>query len=145
MVSQNLSSVALALAAVATFVAALAHFACIVIGPRAYRAMGAGDRAVRAAERGDPGPHVAAFAVGSVLLIVTAYALSGAGVFPPFPLLRWVLVLFSLVLLARAFLFPLLRPRFPGNSARFWIVSSLVCLVLGSLYWVGAIPLWRVS
>lgn len=143
--SPQVACAALAVAAGATIVAALAHFACIAIGPRAYRVMGAGARAVRAAERGEPGPHVAAFAVGAVLLVVAAYALSGAGFFPPLPLLRWVLAGVSLVLLARAFLFPLLRPHFPGNSVRFWVISSLACLVLGSLYLVGALPLWRVS
>src|ERR1044072_4346690 len=110
------ASAALTVAAFATVIAALAHFACIVIGPSAYRAMGAGTRALQAIERGELGPHVAALVVGSALLLVAAYALSGAGILPPFPLLRWVLGAFSLALLARAFLFPLLRPRFPGNS-----------------------------
>lgn len=143
MVSPHSSSVVLTVAAAATLVAALAHFTCIAIGPQAYRAMGAGDRVVLALARGDRRPHFAAFAVGSVLLVVTAYALSGAGVLPPFPLLRGVLAVSALALIARAFLFPMLRPHFPGNSPRFWAVSSLACLVLGSLYVVGSLPLWR--
>ncbi len=140
---EPIAFIALTIAAVVTVLAALAHFACIAIGPAAYRVMGAGDHAVRAVERGESGPHVAAFSVGLVLLVVAAFALSGAGVLPPFPLLRWVLAAVSLVLLARAMLFPLLRPRFPGNSARFWLVSSLACLVLGTLYLVGVLSIWR--
>src|SRR5262249_10998178 len=138
-------SAALTIAAAATFVAALAHFACIAIGPRGYRAMGAGARAVQAVERGELRPHVSAFLVGSVLLGVAAYALSGAGIFPPFPLLRWVLGAFALALLARAFLFPLLRPHFAGNSTVFWLVSSLACLILGALYLAGTVLLWRAN
>ena len=145
MAASQLATAALAVAAAATTLAALAHFACIAIGPRAYRVMGAGARAVRAVERGESGPHVAAFVVGVVLLVVAAYAFSGAGFFPPLPLLRWVLMVVSLVLIARALLFPLMRPYFPGNSARFWVVSSFACLVLGSLYFVGVLPLWSAS
>jgi hypothetical protein len=133
------ASAALTVASIATVIAALAHFACIAIGASAYRVMGAGTPAVEAIERGELRPHVAALVVGSVLLVLAAYALSGAGIFPPFPLLRWVLGAFSLALLARAFLFPLLRPRFPGNSPVFWLVSSTACLMLGCLYLVGAL------
>lgn len=143
MAASQFASVVLTLAAAATFVAAMAHFACIAIGAPAYRVMGAGARAVRAAERGESGPHVAAFVVGCVLLVVAAYGLSGAGFIAPLPLLRWVLAGVSVALLARALLFPLLRPIFPGNSARFWVVSSLVCLGLGSSYLCGALLLWR--
>lgn len=140
--SVQLAPAALTAAAAATVIAAIAHFACIAVGPSAYRVMGAGARAVQAVERGDSRPHVAASVVGSALLVVAAYALSGAGLLPPLPLLRWVLAAAALVLLSRAFLFPLLRPRFPGNSTRFWVVSSMACLMLGSLYLVGALPLW---
>jgi hypothetical protein len=101
--------------------------------------MGAGTRAVQAVERGELRPHVAALVVGVVLLLVAAYALSGAGILPPFPLLRWVLGAFSLALLARALLFPILRPRFPGNSNLFWFMSSAACLTLGCLYLSGAL------
>ena len=141
----SLPSLMLLAAAGALFVAALAHFACIAVGPRAYRLMGAGDSAARAAERGERGPHVAAFVVGSALLVVASYALSGAGWLPGLPLLRWVLGGVSLVLLARAFLFPLLRSYVPGNTDRFWWVSSTICLVLGGLLLFGAMPLWRVG
>ena len=48
----SLPSLMLLVAAFALFVAGMAHFACIAVGPRAYRLMGAGDSAVRAAERG---------------------------------------------------------------------------------------------
>lgn len=128
----------LVLAAIATAAAALAHFACIPIGSRAYRVMGAGDRAVRAVERGRAGPHVVAFGVGCALLGAAAYALSGAGFIPRLPLLRSGLFAIAFALLTRAFAFPLLRARITGNSERFWRLSSAACLALGACYLAGA-------
>lgn len=137
-----LSTIALLLAAAICALAAVAHFACIVIGPRAYRVMGAGTQVTQALARGAYGPHMAAAAVGVALLGLSAYALAATGALPAPPLMREVLTAAAVALLARACLFPWLMSRFAGNSMRFWFISSLVFLVLGGLFLVGAWPLW---
>jgi hypothetical protein len=135
------ASSALLLAAVLCVIAAALHFACLAWGAAGYRFLGAGEKAVAAVEAGDRRPHISAVVVGSMLLIWTAYAMAGAGVLPPMPLMRPVLLLISGVLLARALLFPLLRPMFPGNSLKFWLISSLAVGVLGLLFLVGALQI----
>lgn len=133
---------ALALAGLLGTLAALAHLACIAIGARAYRFMGAGKRMARAVEAGKIRPTLITLAIASILLVSALYAFSGAGLAPRLPFTELVLVLISIVFVLRAFGFPLLRPMFPENSVTFWLVSSAICLVLGLLYAVGAAALW---
>ncbi len=140
--SISLPCLALVLAAALCVLAAVAHFACIAIGPRAYRAMGAGEAVAQAVALGAWAPHLAALAVGAGLLLVAVYALSGAGWLTPLPMRHWVLSAAAAALWARALGFPLLVRRFPGNSARFWLVSSLACPPLGGLLWWSVWPLW---
>lgn len=137
------SSLALLLAAALCVIAAALHFACLVWGAAGYRFLGAGEKVVAAVEAGDRRPHVSAIVVGSMLLVWAAYAMAGAGVLPAMPLMRPVLFLIAGVLLARAVLFPLLLPAFPGNSMKFWLLSSLAVGVLGLLFLVGALPMER--
>lgn len=122
--------------------ASLAHLACIALGAPAYRVMGAGERAARAVAAGDVRPTLATLAIASLLLVWALYAFSGAGIAPALPLTRLALVLISAVYLLRALAFPLLMPMFPGNSLRFWLVSSGICLVLGLLHAVGLAAVW---
>lgn len=133
---------ALALGGLLSAVAAVAHLACIAIGAPAFRLMGAGERMARAVEAGKIKPTLITLAIASVLLVWSVYAFSGAGLAPPLPFTKLVLVLISTAFLARAFAFPLLRHVFPENSTTFWLVSSSICLVLGLLYALGVIALW---
>lgn len=116
--SISLPCLALALAAALCVRAAVAHFACIAIGPRPYRAMGAGEAVAQAVALSAWAPHLAALAVGAGLLLVAVYALSGAGWLTPLPMRHWVLSAAAAALWARALGFPLLVRRFPGNSTR---------------------------
>lgn len=124
--------------------AALAHLACIAIGPRAYRFMGAGERMVRAVEAGKARPTVVTAAIALVLLAWAAYAFSGAGIIGRLPLTGLALPAISLVFLARAVAVPWLKPMFPENSTTFWRVSSGICIVMGALYALGTLALWSV-
>ena len=38
--------------------------------------------------------------------------------------------------------FVFLRPYFPDNSLRFWILSSGLCLLLGGLHAIGLVQIW---
>lgn len=105
--------------------------------------MGAGERVARAVEAGKMQPTLVTLAISAVLLLWALYAFSGAGIVRQVPYTHLALPAISLIYLARAFAFPLLRRVYPENSTRFWLVSSSVCLLLGTLYAVGAIAAWQ--
>lgn len=137
-------SVSLAIAAGLSASAAVAHIFCVVIGPSAYRFMGAGEAMARAVEAGRLRPTIVTLAISAVLLVWAAYALSAAGFIDRLPLTKFVVLAIALVYLGRAFAFPLLRPAFPENSTRFWLVSSGICLVIGALHAYGLAARWSV-
>src|SRR5882724_2827355 len=89
--------------------AALAHLACIVIGAPAYRFLGAGERMARAVEARKLRPTFVTLAISGVLLLWSAYALSGAGVIAALPPTKLALTLISAIYLARAIAFPFLK------------------------------------
>lgn len=130
----GLHSLALTLAAACDAAAALAHFTCIWWGARALRLLGAGERMARLAESGHWYPPLVSAAIGAALSLLSLYALAGAGILAPLPLMHPVLTAAGLLLLARAAAFPWLKPRFAENSDRFWHVSSAICLAMGLLH-----------
>jgi len=134
---------ALLIGAAFSAAAAVAHMACIVIGPKAYRFMGAGERMARAAEARQLRPTLVTLSIAGVLLIWAVFALSGAGVLRQrLPLTQWVLVAVSVVFMARSVASPLLKAKFPENSTAFWIVSSGICGLIGLLHAYGTWSLW---
>lgn len=135
-------ALALTLAGVLTLLAALAHLACIALGAPAYRVMGAGGRMVRAVEAGRVRPTLVTLGIAAVLATWAAYAFSGAGLIRTLPFATLVLPAISAVFLVRGAAFPLLKPAFPGNSSRFWLVSSGICLGLGALFASGTTAAW---
>lgn len=143
MPAPSTGSLALLLGAFLSAAAALAHLACIVIGARAYRFMGAGERMARAVEAGQLKPTLVTLAVAGVLFAWSAFALSGAGVFGPLPLTKYALLAISGVYLGRAVAFPLLKSRFPDNSDMFWRVSSGICGFVGLVHLYGTVLRWR--
>ncbi|WP_326541550.1 hypothetical protein [Pseudorhodoferax sp.] len=134
---------ALTIAALLSATAALAHLACIALGPPAYRLMGAGERMARAAAAGNPRATRVTLAISAMLLLWAAYALSGAGIVGALPLTRPALVLISAVYLARALAFPWLKPVFPENSDTFWWVSSGICACIGLVHAYGTFAMWH--
>ena len=123
-------------------IAALAHLGCIVFGGDWYRALGAGEQMARLAEAGDPAPTIMTATITAVLSLWALCALSAAGVIVRFPLLRTALVLISGIYLGRALAFPLIMPMFPDNSLVFWLLSSGICLGLGTCYALGLRQAW---
>ena len=135
---------------VMTGVAALLHVAIIVGGPAWYRFFGAGERMARRAASGDPSAAILTACIAAVLGVWMLYALSGAGVIRPLPLLRPALVLIAAVYLGRGVLgIPLVM--WTGHSyanelkerMTFMIVTSALCIALGLCYAAGAARLWR--
>lgn len=122
--------------------AALAHIGCIVFGASWYLALGAGQQMANLAEQGHWYPTLVTSVISFVLFVWALFALSGAGVIRHLPLTRWILVCIGLVLIVRGVLFVLLMPMFPGNSMTFWLVSSSLCALLGTLILFGTYQVW---
>ena len=95
----------------------------------------------RGAEKGHLFPTLITLAIAAVLSAWAAYALSGAGVIGPLPLLRPALCLITLVYLLRGLLGPVLL-RNTGHTRRFVVVSSLICSVYGAVHLAGLVQVW---
>lgn len=135
-------SLALIIAASLSTAAAIAHLACIAIGAPAYRIMGAGEQVARAIEAGQKNLTLVTLAVAGMLFVGAAFALGASGVIGQLPLTKPALVAITAVYLGRAVAFPLLKPRFPGNSKTFWRVSSAICGVIGAVHAYGTFAAW---
>ena len=126
----------------ASLAAAALHVACIAGGPSWYRALGAGERMASLAAAGHWYPPTSALVIAVVLATWGAFAWSGAGVIRRLPLLRTALCAIAAVYLLRGFAAPWLVPLFPGNSTRFWVVSSAVCVAIGAVHAAGLRAAW---
>ena len=126
-----------------TGAAALLHLGCIIFGASWYRLLGAGEQMALLAEQGHWYPTVVTSVITLVLLVWTLYALSGAKLIRKLPFLRTVLAIIAAIFLLRGLGFYWLMPSFPENSLLFWLVSSGVCIILGSLYALGSWQLRR--
>ena len=135
---QSLPNVLLYLAALLTFCAALLHFVCVFWGANGFRFLGAGKSIVQMVERGHWYPNFTAIAVGLILTVCATYAFFAAKGIQVLPFTKLILSLVSVVFLIRGLAFPWLKARFSGNSDLFWYISSFICLLLGSLYAIGA-------
>ncbi len=125
-----------------SFAAALTHLICIVIGPEAYRWLGAGEEMARMAEAGLWQPAIVTAVIASMLFLAGCYALAGAGRIRRLPLLRTALGTITAVYLLRGFAFIPLMPLFPDNGPVFWAVSSLLCLLMGGVHLIGLVKGW---
>ncbi len=123
--------------------AAVLHLGCIAFGAPWYRFLGAGEQMAQMDLAGHWYPTVATLVISGILLVWSAYALSGAGVIRRFPLTRLALCAITAVYLVRGVGFALLMPYFPGNSTTFWFWSSAICLVFGGVHLIGLRQVWR--
>lgn len=123
-------------------IAALLHLAAIAFGASWYRFLGAGERMAQMASAGRLYPTVVTLAIAAVLLVWSLYALSGAGVIGRLPFLRPALCAITGIYLLRAVAFLPLMRLIPGNSQRFWLVSSAICLVFGVVHLIGVRLAW---
>ncbi|MDT3485857.1 hypothetical protein [Stenotrophomonas maltophilia] len=133
----------LLVAAAGSATAALLHIGCIAFGAPWNRYFGAGPRMVRLAQTGHWWPPLMTAGITAVLVAWTLYALAAAGWHSPLPGSRLVLPGIAVLLLLRAamgFGLALFRPGY--DCARFWAVSSLVCLRLGLAFAVGTRQAW---
>lgn len=129
-------------ATICCFAAALAHLGCIVFGGDWYRFFGAGEQMASMAEQGFWYPTIVTSFIVLVLVVWAFYGLSGAGSIKRLPLTKLALVLIAGVFLLRGVAFVGLIPMFPENNLTFWLISSGICLFIGSLFAVGTWQQW---
>lgn len=96
------------------------------------------------AEQGLWYPTIVTSVIVLVLLVWALYGLSGAGAIKLLPLTKIALMLISSIFLLRGVAFVGLMPMFPENSLTFWLVSSGICLFIGSLFAIGTSQQWSV-
>lgn len=134
---------ALLVGAALSALAALLHVAIIFGGASWYRFFGAGERMARAAQAGHLRPTLITLGIASVLTLWSFYALSGAGLVAPLPLLRSGLCLITGIYLLRGLaILPLLTVA-RTHSTPFLIWSSLVCLGFGLVHLLGLAQRWN--
>lgn len=128
--------------AICSALAAALHIACIIFGAPLYRFVGAGEKMARMAATGHWYPNFAASVIALMLLIWSAYALSGAGVILKLPFLRLVLCIITGIYLLRGIAFVSIMKYFPGNSMLFWYLSSAICFTFGLIHLLGIRQVW---
>ena len=132
----------LVFAATLSAMAALLHVGIVFGGPAWYRFFGAGEQFASAAAAGRAYPGVVTAGIALVLGLWSAYALSGAGVLPRWPLLPAALCAITGIYLLRGLaVLPLLvfaRPK----ATPFLVWSSLVCLGFGLVHLLGLLRVW---
>jgi hypothetical protein len=140
----TIHNTSLVIGAALSAIAAAMHLAIIVGGPAWYRFFGAGERFASDAAAGRRYPAIVTFGIASLLASWSAYALSGAGVIAPLPLLRVALVLITAVYLIRGLvLLPILISA-RNKLTQFIIVwSSLICLCYGAVHLLGLAQVWN--
>ncbi len=135
-------------AGVLSFIAALLHVMTVFGGPDWYRFFGAGEAMAQLAAAGSWYPTIITFAIASVLVIWGLYALSGAGVIRKLPLLMAVLIFITSVFLFRGLAglvlpFVVSHPLLAQNTSTFWLVSSVICLLIGLMYLLGVLQMLK--
>ena len=93
-------------------------------------------------EQGHWYPPVVASLIVLILFVWALYALSGAKLIAKLPLLKLGLCTISSIYILRGVAFIGIMPMFPGNSLIFWLVSSGICLFIGSMYAFGTYKAW---
>lgn len=133
----------LLLAAAANVCAALLHLGVILGGPAWYRWFGAGEGMARMAEAGHWYPRVVTAGIALMLLSWAGYALSGAGVIGPWPLLKPALCAIAAVYLLRGLaVVPMALASVPQPATPFWYWSSAICFAIGTIHLIGVSRAW---
>lgn len=136
----------LILAAGGSFAVCLLHLVAIVIGPAAYRLLGAGEDFAYWAEAGSPIPALITFGLAGLFAIFGCYALSGAGILRRLPLLGLGLLGIAALYTLRGALVFLelglaLASQIPLDLLN--ILYSSVSLAVGLIHFAGIKANWQ--
>ena len=135
-------NIALVVAACLSAVAALLHVGIVIGGAQWYRFVGAGERMACAAAAGRVYPDIVTLAIAAVLALWSAYALSGAGVIEPLPLLRLALITITGIYLVRGLAIVPLLVFAHSRTTPFLLWSSVVCTGYGVIHLLGLRQVW---
>jgi hypothetical protein len=130
----------LMLAAAGAFLGGLLHLVALCGGPAWIASIGAPDYVVESARQGTWIAPVGALAITVLMWVCSAYALSGAGLLRPIPLLRTALGTIALLCLLRGMAlipFLLMQPRLITRLGTFDIVASLIWFTIGACFALG--------
>lgn len=126
-----LSTSMLIAAAATSLLVALLHVYVIARGAPAYRSFGAGEKLAGMAERGSWLPALLTSGITAVFLVFMAYYLSGAGVLPHLPFLKFAMIGIAAIYTLRGVMIAL-AVRMTLSPFDFY--SSLVSLLVGLLH-----------
>lgn len=135
---------ALILAGIGNVIAALVHLVGWAMGPEAIAFLGAPPYIVQSLEQGTADAPITIAGIAGVLLVFAAYAFSGAGKAPRLPFLRMVLSLIAIIFILRGLVI-FIQLQSADFSVAFDVAHlgfSVVVLVIGVLYAIGAWRLW---
>jgi hypothetical protein len=131
---------------IANFAVAALHLRIVFLGPAGYRYFGAGEHLATMAQNGSALPALVTIALAVCFALFGYCALSGAGVYPRLPLLRWILLGVGIVYTLRGLLILVELGRIlslPGTEPARELVFSAVALIIGLLYLVGLLLRWN--
>lgn len=129
-------------AGILNIIAAALHIGCIIFGGSWYRFFGAGEQMAVLSERGSAKPTVITSVIVLILSIWAFYAFSAAGLVGELPFTRTALIVITFIYFSRGLigLFFINNPI--GRSPKFWLWSSIICLLIGAIHFIGLQQQW---
>lgn len=118
------------------------HIGCIIFGGSWYRFFGAGEQMAVLSERGSVEPTVITSVIVLIFSIWALYAFSAAGLVGKLPFTRTALIVITVIYFSRGLvgLFFINNPI--GRSPKFWLWSSVICLLIGVIHFIGLKQQW---
>lgn len=133
----TLGATLLIIAAAIAIFTALAHSACIVLGPSCYAYQLAPEAVIESAQKGTLLAPLGTLAISAIFLIWAAYGLSAAGVLRRLPLLPLGIYTIACLCILRGLLGIQLWLRKPELLNQFATVSNWVWFITGVLFLLG--------
>ncbi|SLJ84370.1 hypothetical protein [Psychrobacter sp. DAB_AL43B] len=132
----------LVFAGVLSAITAALHIGCIIFGGSWYRFFGAGEQMAVLSERGSVEPTVITSVIVLIFSIWALYAFSAAGLVGKLPFTRTALIVITVIYFSRGLvgLFFINNPI--GRSPKFWLWSSVICLLIGVIHFIGLKQQW---
>lgn len=132
----------LVFAGVLSAITAALHIGCIIFGGSWYRFFGAGEQMAVLSKRGSVEPTVITSVIVLIFSIWALYAFSAAGLVGKLPFTRTALIVITVIYFSRGLvgLFFINNPI--GRSPKFWLWSSVICLLIGVIHFIGLKQQW---
>ena len=132
----------LVFAGVLSAITAALHIGCIIFGGSWYRFFGAGEQMAVLSKRGSVEPTVITSVIVLIFSIWALYAFSAVGLVGKLPFTRTAIIVITFIYFSRGLvgLFFINNPI--GRSSKFWLWSSVICLLIGTIHFIGLKQQW---